>query len=158
VYFLWRIAFRGATGIDESHQKREKMMRKMSVQLAVWRHTGWLRVAALLPNIQGSAPQLAVQGNTIKPASEHSSMGPLEYLGDILGPLWFAVPKSKVSHSKKRMKLSNKGLKNKMNIMKCQACGSAKLMHHLCECEIPKCPTTATQLVMDMSKKPDDTE
>jgi hypothetical protein len=72
------------------------MLRQISAQLAVCRNTIWLRAASLFPNFQPT-PQLAGAGNTLKPASEHSSMDPLDYLGDILGPLWFAVPKSKVS-------------------------------------------------------------
>lgn len=45
--------------------------------------------------------------------------------------LW-AAPKKKTSHSKKRMRMSNKGLQQKENITKCPACGSNKMMHHLC--------------------------
>ncbi|KAI9280420.1 hypothetical protein BY458DRAFT_500642 [Sporodiniella umbellata] len=48
--------------------------------------------------------------------------------------LW-AAPKKKTSHSKKRMRASNKGLKQKENITACPTCGSNKLLHHLC----PKC-------------------
>ncbi|OBZ81481.1 putative 54S ribosomal protein L32, mitochondrial [Choanephora cucurbitarum] len=45
--------------------------------------------------------------------------------------LW-AAPKKKTSHSKKRMRASNKGLKQKENVTSCPACGSNKLLHHLC--------------------------
>ncbi|KAG1437786.1 hypothetical protein G6F56_012936 [Rhizopus delemar] len=45
--------------------------------------------------------------------------------------LW-AAPKKKTSHSKKRMRASNKGLQQKENITSCPACGSNKLLHHLC--------------------------
>ncbi|KAI8356193.1 hypothetical protein BD560DRAFT_406808 [Blakeslea trispora] len=45
--------------------------------------------------------------------------------------LW-AAPKKKTSHSKKRMRASNKGLKQKENVTTCPACGSNKLLHHLC--------------------------
>ncbi|ESK88899.1 ribosomal protein 32 precursor [Moniliophthora roreri MCA 2997] len=44
-----------------------------------------------------------------------------------------AVPKKKVSHSRKAMRAANKGLKDKQNIVNCPACGSPKLAHHLCE-------------------------
>ncbi|KAI9145495.1 hypothetical protein BKA69DRAFT_1014622, partial [Paraphysoderma sedebokerense] len=43
-----------------------------------------------------------------------------------------AVPKSRTTHGKKRMRMSNKGIKNLENITDCQVCGSPKLMHHLC--------------------------
>jgi ribosomal protein L32 len=49
-----------------------------------------------------------------------------------LGPILWAVPKKKTSHSKKRMRASNKGLKQAENITSCPACGNAKLMHHVC--------------------------
>ncbi|KAG2179786.1 hypothetical protein INT43_003569 [Umbelopsis isabellina] len=49
-----------------------------------------------------------------------------------LGPILWAVPKKKTSHSKKRMRASNKGLKQAENITSCPACGNSKLMHHVC--------------------------
>ncbi|KAI9473748.1 MAG: hypothetical protein EXX96DRAFT_652514 [Benjaminiella poitrasii] len=49
-----------------------------------------------------------------------------------LEPFLWAAPKKKTSHSKKRMRASNKGLKQKENITTCPACGSSKLLHHLC--------------------------
>ncbi|KAI8059650.1 hypothetical protein BC940DRAFT_313265 [Gongronella butleri] len=50
-----------------------------------------------------------------------------------LGPILWAAPKKKTSHSKKRMRASNKGLQQKENITACPACGNHKLMHHLCK-------------------------
>ncbi|KAI8973759.1 hypothetical protein BDF20DRAFT_883927 [Mycotypha africana] len=49
-----------------------------------------------------------------------------------LEPFLWAAPKKKTSHSKKRMRASNKGLQNKENIGTCPACGHPKLLHHLC--------------------------
>ncbi|KAI7904645.1 uncharacterized protein BX663DRAFT_503074 [Cokeromyces recurvatus] len=49
-----------------------------------------------------------------------------------LEPFLWAAPKKKTSHSKKRMRASNKGLKQKENIAACPACGNNKLLHHLC--------------------------
>ncbi|KAL5518912.1 hypothetical protein ACEPAH_595 [Sanghuangporus vaninii] len=43
-----------------------------------------------------------------------------------------AVPKKKVSHSRKAMRSAHKGLRDKSNIVNCPGCGSAKLAHHLC--------------------------
>ncbi|KAF9110565.1 hypothetical protein BGX27_006168 [Mortierella sp. AM989] len=55
------------------------------------------------------------------------------YISDLLPSIvWASVPKSKTSHSKKRMRQATKGLKEQNNIVQCPGCGQAKLMHHLC--------------------------
>ncbi|KAF9333701.1 hypothetical protein BG006_003275 [Podila minutissima] len=55
------------------------------------------------------------------------------YISDLIPSIVFAaVPKSKTSHSKKRMRQATKGLKEQKNIVQCPGCGQAKLMHHLC--------------------------
>ncbi|KAF8843951.1 hypothetical protein PAXRUDRAFT_121436, partial [Paxillus rubicundulus Ve08.2h10] len=51
---------------------------------------------------------------------------------ELLPPIVLAVPKSKVSHSRKSMRSANKGLKDKRNIVNCPACGEPKLAHHAC--------------------------
>ncbi|KAK9763086.1 hypothetical protein K7432_010565 [Basidiobolus ranarum] len=56
-----------------------------------------------------------------------------QIIGDLLGSILWAVPKKKTSHSKKRMRASNKALKNITNIMRCHSCGRPKLMHHICK-------------------------
>ncbi|KAJ1919313.1 hypothetical protein H4219_002075 [Mycoemilia scoparia] len=43
-----------------------------------------------------------------------------------------AAPKQRTSHSKKRMRASNKGLKNKKDIVPCRSCGRSKLSAHIC--------------------------
>ncbi|KAJ2401292.1 hypothetical protein GGI23_001492 [Coemansia sp. RSA 2559] len=54
-------------------------------------------------------------------------------LGDILGQaILRAVPKQRTSHSKKRMRMSNKGLKNRKDIVPCSGCGSPKLISQIC--------------------------
>src|SRR5688572_16037410 len=58
--------------------------------------------------------------------------GTLFGLVEILGPILWAVPKKKTSHSKKRMRSANKGLKDKTNIVNCPGCGQKHLIHHLC--------------------------
>lgn len=58
--------------------------------------------------------------------------GTLLSLAEILGPILWAVPKKKTSHSKKRMRSANKGLKDKTNIVNCPGCGQKQLTHHLC--------------------------
>ncbi|EJU01885.1 hypothetical protein DACRYDRAFT_52312 [Dacryopinax primogenitus] len=59
--------------------------------------------------------------------------GLLQNLLDLFPPFLLAVPKKKVSHSRKAMRSANKGLKDKHNIVNCPACGSAKLAHHICQ-------------------------
>ncbi|KAG0299789.1 hypothetical protein BGZ98_009763 [Dissophora globulifera] len=55
------------------------------------------------------------------------------YISDLLPSIvWASVPKSKTSHSKKRMRQATKGLREQRNIVQCPGCGQAKLMHHLC--------------------------
>jgi len=59
-------------------------------------------------------------------------MPSLQSVLDLFPPFLLAVPKKKVSHSRKAMRSSNKGLKDKKNIVNCPACGQPKLAHHLC--------------------------
>ncbi|KAG0232685.1 hypothetical protein B0O80DRAFT_447450 [Mortierella sp. GBAus27b] len=55
------------------------------------------------------------------------------YISDLLPSIvWASVPKSRTSHSKKRMRQATKGLREQKNIVQCPGCGQAKLMHHLC--------------------------
>ncbi|KAJ7630984.1 ribosomal L32p protein family-domain-containing protein [Roridomyces roridus] len=56
----------------------------------------------------------------------------LQSLLELLPPFVLAVPKKKVSHSRKSMREANKGLKDKNNIVNCPGCGAPKLAHHLC--------------------------
>ncbi|KAH9984684.1 hypothetical protein BJV74DRAFT_776166 [Russula compacta] len=56
----------------------------------------------------------------------------LPSLRDLIPPFLLAVPKKKVSHSRKAMRSANKGLKDKQNLVHCPGCGSPKLAHHLC--------------------------
>ncbi|OBZ80043.1 putative 54S ribosomal protein L32, mitochondrial [Grifola frondosa] len=56
----------------------------------------------------------------------------LESLLELFPPFLLAVPKKKVSHSRKAMRSANKGLKDKHNLVHCPGCGSPKLAHHLC--------------------------
>ncbi|KIY43726.1 hypothetical protein FISHEDRAFT_53653 [Fistulina hepatica ATCC 64428] len=53
-------------------------------------------------------------------------------LRELLPSIVLAVPKSKTSHSRKRMRAANKGLKDKQNLVSCPGCGCPKLAHHLC--------------------------
>ena len=55
-----------------------------------------------------------------------------ERIGELLAPLWLAVPKSKTTRSRKRMRAANKHLKNIQHIVECHNCGAPKLRHHVC--------------------------
>lgn len=48
------------------------------------------------------------------------------------GFLWMAAPKRRTSHSKKRMRMTNKWLKPIQNYTFCQTCGNPKLLNVLC--------------------------
>lgn len=52
--------------------------------------------------------------------------------------LWLAVPKSKVSPSRKRMRGFHRAPKNVTHFGPCPKCGSPTLRHHLCECMLDK--------------------
>lgn len=58
-----------------------------------------------------------------------------ESISELLAPLWLAVPKSKTTRSRKRMRAANKHLKNIQHIDKCNVCGKAKLRHHVVSCD-----------------------
>ncbi|KAE8214564.1 hypothetical protein CF327_g2049 [Tilletia walkeri] len=66
-------------------------------------------------------------------SSSSSSSSLSSLLRDLLDPILRAVPKKKVSHSRKSMRSANKGLKDRVDIVHCPGCGRAKLHHHLCE-------------------------
>ncbi|KAA1468203.1 hypothetical protein DENSPDRAFT_833441 [Dentipellis sp. KUC8613] len=77
-----------------------------------WR-AAFFSVAAAVPAFNWTAPSI------------HSLL-------ELLPPFLLAVPKKKVSHSRKAMRSANKGLKDKQNLVHCPGCGSVKLAHHLC--------------------------
>ncbi|PWY98517.1 hypothetical protein BCV70DRAFT_201827 [Testicularia cyperi] len=67
------------------------------------------------------------------PAAESPSSSPWSDLGAALWDgLLRAVPKKKVSHSRKSMRAANKGLKDRTDLVHCSACGKPKLHHHIC--------------------------
>ncbi|KAK0532530.1 hypothetical protein OC834_002564 [Tilletia horrida] len=66
-------------------------------------------------------------------SSSSSSTSPASLLRELLEPILRAVPKKKVSHSRKSMRSANKGLKDRVDIVHCPGCGRPKLGHHLCQ-------------------------
>ncbi|KAF8560390.1 hypothetical protein OG21DRAFT_1502687 [Imleria badia] len=92
-----------------------------------------------------------------RPTSAPASQAPfnlalpiLQPLLDLLPAIVLAVPKSKISHSRKSMRSANKGLKDKQNIVNCPACGEAKLAHRACR----TCYDTITAKFRQQSKEP----
>ncbi|KAJ7103492.1 hypothetical protein B0H15DRAFT_767857 [Mycena belliarum] len=65
-------------------------------------------------------------------ASRAWTIPSLQSLLELFPPFVLAVPKSKISHSRKSMRSANKGLKDKHNIVSCPGCGTPKLAHNLC--------------------------
>ncbi|KAK0529948.1 hypothetical protein OC842_004088 [Tilletia horrida] len=66
-------------------------------------------------------------------SSSPSSTSPASLLRELVEPILRAVPKKKVSHSRKSMRSANKGLKDRVDIVHCPGCGRPKLGHHLCQ-------------------------
>jgi large subunit ribosomal protein L32 len=93
----------------------------------------WLSPFGHQQNVQTvpTAPTSACTHHTAN-ASAEIRQSLLGSLLEIFPPFLLAVPKKKVSHSRKAMRAANKGLKDKQNIVNCPACGSPKLAHHLC--------------------------
>lgn len=86
-------------------------------------HRQFHRFQLLMGEVEPIQPFRASLGSILSPLWS----GLREWLG-----LWFAVPKKKVSHGRKRRRAANKGLKNLRNIVQCQTCSRPKLLHHLC--------------------------
>ncbi|ORZ36917.1 hypothetical protein BCR44DRAFT_39754 [Catenaria anguillulae PL171] len=72
-------------------------------------------------------------------------------LTDLLPGFLMAVPKSRTTHGKKRMRMSNKGLKNREDIVPCPVCHGPKLLHHVCPGCLAKLERKRPEV---LSKKP----
>ncbi|GAA5887672.1 hypothetical protein JCM6882_001491 [Rhodosporidiobolus microsporus] len=92
--------------------------------------------AAVLPSaaLASTSTSASISLSTAPAALSLASLIPdtLAGLRDLLPPWVLAVPKSKTTHSAKRMRSANKGLKEKQNLVSCPSCGAPKLAHHLC--------------------------
>lgn len=70
-----------------------------------------------LPQIQSflrsSLPSTTILRSTLSTPAWYLSIPGLASLLELLPPIVLAVPKSKISHSRKSMRSANKGLKNK---------------------------------------------
>ena len=65
-------------------------------------------------------------------SNQVNSRNSISSLLDALAPIWFAVPKKKVTKSRKRHGLVNYSVKNLQNIMWCKRCQKPKLLHKYC--------------------------
>ncbi|CAK9785755.1 hypothetical protein CC85DRAFT_286806 [Cutaneotrichosporon oleaginosum] len=100
------------------------------------------RMSALFPIARaGALPWLA---------APLGALAGLRSLLELLPPIVLAVPKSKISHSRKSMRSANKGIKPKMNFSHCEACGTVKLQHHMC----PKCFSEISRKWKGQSRAP----
>ncbi|SPO28980.1 related to MRPL32 - mitochondrial ribosomal protein of the large subunit [Ustilago trichophora] len=88
-----------------------------------------------------STPSSSSTSSSLTPAfaispSSASDPSSCPSLGETLAGLWDgllrAVPKKKVSHSRKSMRAANKGLKDRVDLVHCSGCGKPKAQHHLC--------------------------
>ncbi len=80
----------------------------------------WTGSSSLTPALAGLSTPTA--------ASEPSESG----LAGLWNGILLAVPKKKVSHSRKSMRAANKGLKDRVDLVHCSACGKPKLQQHIC--------------------------
>ncbi|KAL7419750.1 hypothetical protein Q5752_005666 [Cryptotrichosporon argae] len=92
---------------------------------------GALRTS-VLPSLALPAFVLPALLRTLAWPSALPAVPSLSALLELFPPFLLAVPKHKVTHSRKSMRSANKGLKNKTNLSHCEACGSLKLAHNLC--------------------------
>ncbi|KII93506.1 hypothetical protein PLICRDRAFT_131360 [Plicaturopsis crispa FD-325 SS-3] len=91
---------------------------------------------SLFPALVFSRPTLSAllfPSSLVAPAPFRWALPTLQSLLELFPPFLLAVPKKKVSHSRKSMRSANKGLKDKQNIVNCPACGAPKEAHHLCK-------------------------
>ncbi|TFK57252.1 hypothetical protein OE88DRAFT_1671106 [Heliocybe sulcata] len=88
-----------------------------------------LHRASFLGTLLSSIPLVSA---ALSPPSPRWTIPTLQSLLDLFPPFLLAVPKKKVSHSRKGMRSALKGLKDKLNLVHCPACGSPKLAHNLC--------------------------
>ncbi|TBU65032.1 ribosomal L32p protein family-domain-containing protein [Dichomitus squalens] len=107
----------------------------MATALALHQSRTWLSAAARLPLSRISLTAALVPAFLASPKPFTWAIPSLPSLLELFPPWLLAVPKKKTSHSRKAMRSANKGLKDKQNLVHCQACGSPKLAHNIC----PKC-------------------
>ncbi|KAM5535429.1 hypothetical protein V8D89_010951 [Ganoderma adspersum] len=104
----------------------------MAAAVALHQSRAWLSSAVRTPLMRISLAAAFVPAFLASPKPFTWAIPSLPSLFELFPPWLLAVPKKKTSHSRKAMRSANKGLKDKQNLVHCQACGSPKLAHHLC--------------------------
>eukprot|EP00298_Acanthocystis_sp_HF-20_P018921 c22077_g1_i1.p1 GENE.c22077_g1_i1~~c22077_g1_i1.p1 ORF type:complete len:132 (+),score=33.94 c22077_g1_i1:1-396(+) len=94
-------------------------------------------------------PVLATQSISLQPSG---FIDELPSLSELIGSILFAVPKKKVSHSRKRMKLMPKMPKTIDHFHTCASCGKLKLRHHY-PCGNKDCGRVKPQASSDNSQQ-----
>ena len=103
---------------------------------ASWAETIFMRALLLPPPVN---PQLELVGVSVPFPGVEASSGDAGNIVDGMSSLWdgllqMAVPKSRTTRSRKRIKNYRKRIvPDKKNIIACKICGELKLMHHLCK-------------------------
>ena len=87
-----------------------------STSAPTWPHTPALATELSAPEASNSSSAAASEG----------------WLSGLWDGLLRAVPKKKVSHSRKSMRAANKGLKDRVDLVHCSGCGKPKAQHHIC--------------------------
>lgn len=113
--------------------QREVVIRMANINAVVQLPSlpAWL--SRLLPSVvhdECSIPALANIPN--EPYASSTSTSESNQDGIEWDGILHAVPKSKISHSRKAMRHANKGLKDRVDFVHCPACGKPKLAHHIC--------------------------
>ncbi|ODA82088.1 hypothetical protein RJ55_00593 [Drechmeria coniospora] len=98
---------------------------------------GRFSLASMLSSFQGVKPTTALFRQRILPSLSIAVPGislNLPVLDDIWESVLRAVPKNKVSHSRKRHRqMAGKALEDVNSLCKCPGCGETKRTHRLCQ-------------------------
>ena len=129
----------------------------LSLRLAV--QTG----RRLVPDLSGMAgamyPRLALQTVGVPmpaAASEENKEAPSSGLASLLDGFLLAVPKKKISYSRKRMKWPHMELKN-VATYSCRKCGKLKQPHRVCEkpnCDRPHLDGASSETAAPLKDTP----
>ena len=103
----------------------------------VWYGRTWAKLCEIRAILEGLRllPNFLEEGShpLVQPELVELALPSLSDAGITDEPfLWAAVPKKRVSHSKKRMRMTSKWLKPVNHYTFCRTCGNPKLLHVLC--------------------------
>ena len=109
-------------------------------------------ISQRLPRLPPSVPELPVVVDERFGCKDCVELKQLEEENVLENSFLFAAPKKRVSHHKKRLKMTHKWLKNRTNYTTCQYCGNVRLLHTLCEV----CLEKTLRKTADMRRKKDE--